>query len=88
MKNKTFIPTIENLRYKGNVEDIENWFDDITNIPGSYKKLTTLLDEILKDEIKLANVKWLKKYKINKIMAKSRQVLDIIKIFDSNCIYR
>lgn len=88
MNNKTFIPTIENLRYKGNVDDIEKWFDDITNIPGSYKRLTNLLDEILKDEAKLANVKWFKKFKINKIMAKSREVLDIVKIFDNNCIYK
>ena len=88
MKNKTFIPTIENLRYKGNVEDIESWFDNITNISGSYKRLTTLLDEILKDEENLANVKFFKKYKINKIMVKSRAVLDIVKLFDNNCIYK
>jgi len=88
MKNKTFISTIENLRYKGNILDIEKWFDDITNIPGSYKKITILLDEILKDEASLVNVKFFKKYKINKIMAKSREVLDIIKIFDNNCIYK
>lgn len=88
MKNKTFIPTIENLRYKGNVEDIEKWFDDITNISGSYKRLTILLDEILNDETNLVKVKFFKKYKINKIMSKSREVLDIVKIFDNNCIYR
>lgn len=88
MNNKTFIPTIENLRYKGNVDDIEIWFDNITNIRGSYKKIATLLDEILKDESNLDNVKWFKKLKINKILAKSREVLDIVKIFDNNCIYK
>ena len=88
MKNRTFIPTIENLRFKGNVDDIEKWFDDITNIPGSYHNLTTLLDEILKDESYLIKSKWFKKYKINKIRAKSRRVLDIVDIFDKNCIYR
>lgn len=88
MNNKTFIPTIENLRYKGNVDDIETWFDNITNMQGSYNKLTNLLDEILKDESKLANVKWFKKLKINKIIAKSREVLNIVKMFDNNCIYK
>ena len=88
MKNRTFIPTIEKLRFTGNVDDVETWFDDITNIPGSYHKLTTLLDEILKDETELSKVKWLKKYKFNKIRAKSREVLDIVAIFDKNCIYK
>lgn len=88
MKNKTFIPTVENLRFKGNVDDIEKWFDDITGIPGSYTKLTTLLEEILKKESELVNVKWFKKFKINNIMAKSREVLDIVTIFDNNCIYK
>jgi len=87
-KNKTFISTIENLRYKGIVDDIEKWFDDITNISGSYNRITSLLDEILNDEIKLVNIKFFKKYKINKIMSKSKEVLDIVKIFDNNCIYK
>ena len=47
MDNKTFIPTIENLRFKGNVDDIENWFDNITGNEGSYRELTLLLDTIL-----------------------------------------
>ena len=88
MKNKTFIPTVENLRFKGNIDDIEKWFDDITGTSGSYKKLTVLLDEILKMEAELINVKFFKKFKINNIRAKSREVLDIINTFDKNCIYR
>lgn len=88
MKNKTFIPTVENLRFKGNIEDIEKWFDDITGISGSYKKLINLLDEIVKKEIELGNTKFFKKIKLNNILAKSREVLDIVKIFDNNCIYK
>lgn len=88
MKNKTFIPTVENLRFKGNIDDIENWFDNITGISGSYKKLTILLDEILKEESELEKVKFFKKFKINQIIAKSREVLDIVNIFDKNCIYK
>jgi len=88
MKNKTFIPTVENLRFKGNIDDIEKWFDDITGIKESYNKLTSLLDEILKRESELSKVKLFKKFKINNIMAKSREVLDIVNIFDKNCIYK
>lgn len=88
MNNKTFIPTVENLRYRGNVDDIAGWFDDITGIRESYKKLTSLLDEILKQESELEKVKWFKKRKINKIMSKSREVLDIVSLFEKNCIYK
>ncbi len=88
MKNKTFIPTVENLRFKGNVDDIASWFDNITNIKGSYSKLNKLLDEILKDEEQLSHARLFKKYKLNKVLAKSREVLDLVKIFDNNCIYK
>ncbi len=88
MKNKTFIPTVENLRFKGNVDDIPSWFDNITNIDGSYLKLARLLDEILEDEKKLVKVKWFKNIKINKIREKINAVLEIVAIFDKNCVYR
>ena len=88
MKNKTFIPTVENLRFKGNIEDIGKWFDGITGISGSYKKLINLLDDILKKELELSKTKFFKKIKVNNIMSKSKEVLDIIKIFDNNCIYK
>lgn len=88
MKNKTFIPTIENLRLNGNVSDIENWFNDITGEKDSYKKLTTLLDEILHDEEKLAKVKWFKNYHINKIRNKMNTVMEIVKLYEDNCIFK
>lgn len=88
MKNKTFIPTIENLRLNGNVDDIESWFDNITGVNNSYKKLVALLDEILREDANLSKVKFFKKYRINKILGKSREVLNIISIFEKNCIYK
>ena len=88
MKNKTFIPTIENLRLNGNVSDIENWFNGITGEKNSYKKLTTLLDEILRDEEKLTKVKWFKNYHINKIRNKMSIVMEIVKLYEDNCIFK
>ena len=88
VKNKTFIPTVENLRFKGNVEDIENWFDNITGIVGSYKKLIKLLNKIVEMENEIPKVKFFKKIKINNIIAKGRKVMEIINIFDKNCIYK
>lgn len=88
MKNKTFIPTIENLRFNGNVEDIADWFDNITGQNGSYNKFTILLEEILKDEEKLAKSKWFKNYQIGKIRDKMHQVMEIIQEYENNCIFK
>lgn len=88
LNNRTFMPTIEYLRYSGNVEGIEQWFDDIVNVPKSYKKLITLLDEILKAEDALNKNPLFSKYKMNNIIAKSREVIEIIQTFDKNCIYK
>ena len=88
MKNKTFIPTIENLRINGNVDDIAGWFDNITGQNGSYNKLTELLEEILKEEEKLATAKWFKNLKISKIRDKMHQVMNIIQEYENNCIFK
>lgn len=88
MDNKTFIPTIENLRLNGNVDDINRWFDDITGNNGSYKELTNLLETILIEEEKLAKSKWFRNYKIGKIRDKMRRVMDIIKEYENNCIFK
>jgi len=88
MENKTFIPTIENLRLNGNVDDIAGWFDNITGREGSYNELTLLLEKVLEDEEKLIKAKWFKKYKINKIREKMRRAIDIIKEYEDNCIFK
>lgn len=88
MDNKTFIPTIENLRLNGNVDDINGWFDNITGREGSYQELTLLLEKILEDEEKLMKSKWFKNYKIGKIREKMRQVMNIIKEYEDNCIFK
>lgn len=88
MKNKTFVPTIENLRLNGNVDDIAGWFDNVTGEEGSYSKLTILLEKILEEEEKLAKAKWFKNYKIGKIRDKMHQVMDIIQQYENNCIFK
>lgn len=88
MHNKTFIPTIENLRLNGNVDDIDTWFDNVTGTMGSYHKLTNLLESILKMEQDLAKAKWFKQLKINKIRSKISQVMSIIEDYDKNCIFK
>jgi len=88
MKNKTFIPTIENLRLNGNVEDISSWFDNVIGKEGSYEKLTILLEQILEEETKLAKAKFFKNYRIGKIRDKMRQTMNIIQEYENNCIFK
>ena len=88
VKNKTFIPTIENLRLNGNVDDIAGWFDNVTGNPGSYDKLTILLDNILSEEEKLTKATFFKNYKINKIREKMNRVMEIIQEYEQNCIFK
>ncbi|MBR4261909.1 MAG: hypothetical protein IKQ35_00910 [Bacilli bacterium] len=88
MRNKTFIPTIENLRLNGNTDDIEHWFDDITNIKKSYQKLIALLNEIVSLEEKTGKNSIFKKYYINKIRQKMRDVQEIVNEFENNCIFK
>lgn len=52
LENKTFLSTLNNLRLTGDVEDIEYWFNNITNIPNSYKNLNNYLENIMNLEKK------------------------------------
>ena len=88
MKNKTFIPTVENLRLNGNVQDIDEWFDNVTGTRGSYQKLSILLEKILVEEQELEKTKFFKKYKISKIRDKMTQVMGIIQDYENNCIFK
>ena len=88
MRNKSFIPTIENLRLNGNTDDIEHWFDDIANIKKGYQKLIALLNEIVVLEEKLGKNKLLKKYYINKIRQKMRDIQEIVNEYENNCIFK
>ena len=88
LENRTFISTLENLRYQGEVLDLDGWFDNITGEVGSFKLLSELLNKTIKLEEELVNTKWFKKSKINKINSHIREVLDITDKFNNNCNYR
>ncbi len=88
VNNKTFIPTINNLRFKGYIQDIPNLFDNITGIDGSYDELNNNLFLIHELENKYTNSKFFKKRILNKIRTLSKKVIDIINLYDSKCIYK
>ena len=88
MNNKTFIATLENLRFHGHVEDIQGWFDQITGIEGSFSKLVQLLSETLTLQLDISKKKGIKFLKVNKIKKMTKEALEIVRLFDQNCNYR
>ncbi len=88
INNKTFTPTISNLRFKGFIEDIPKLFDDVIGIENSYKKLNRLLTEIHDLIIKYSNRVIFTSRLLNKIKNKSIEVIDLIEDYDKKCIFR
>ena len=84
--NKTFFYTLENLRLEGNLEDIEYWFNNITQIKNSYNSLINTLNKIINLELKLSKTKYLKNHYISKIKSLSKDIFYIIDTFNDNCI--
>lgn len=88
LENKTFISTLNNLRITGNVEDIEYWFNNITNIKNSYNLLNNYLENIMNLEKQLSTKSIFKSITISKIKDNISRVLDIINTFNNNCNYK
>lgn len=88
MKNKTFTPTITNLRFKGFIDEIPNLFDSVLGKSNSYKKLNLLLEEIYNLEIKYSKAKLFKKRILRRLQSKADDVTKLIKEYDSKCIYK
>ena len=88
LNNRTFISTLENLRINGEVYDIDKWFDDIIGIKGKYHELNKLLNEVHDLEISLIQKKVFKKITINKIRAKSRDIMRIVEDFNNNVNFK
>lgn len=86
ISNKTFFYTLENLRIEGNIEDIEYWFNNITQIKNSYNSMINTLNQIINLELKLSKTKYLKNHYISKIKSLSKDIFYIIDTFNDNCI--
>lgn len=85
LENRTFINTLKKLRFNGNIEDIDYWFDNITGKKNSFKILNKLLNDSLQKEKELSQIKFFKKRKLNQIKDNIIKTNEIIKLFDSNC---
>lgn len=88
LNNKTFISTVEKLRFIGQIEDIGIFFDSITGQNDSFLMLSNYLKESLQLQHDYVKTKWFKKSKIRKFKEINQQCLKIIDMFDRNTIYK
>ena len=88
INNKTFTPTIKNLRFKGFISDIPKLFDDVIGEEGSYDKLNKILTEMHTLIIKYSRSSMFKKFILNKINTKASYVTKLIDEYDQKCIFR
>ena len=87
LDNKAFKSTFNVLRLNGDVEDLENWFDNITGINKSYEKLINNLDQVMELSTEYEK-KLFKSFTLNKIKRLNNESINLIKIFNENCNYK
>ena len=88
LNNKTFISTLENLRFVGQVNDVSIFFDSITGDSGSFLMLASYLSQSLKLQKDYIKNKWFKKRILRKLKNNNELCLKIIDKFDNNTIYK
>jgi len=88
INNKTFTPTICNLRFKGLIEDIPYLFDNVMGRDGEYQRLNKLLSEVHELELKYSTATLFKNRIINELKTKTSNILSIIHEYDEKCIYK
>jgi len=88
LENKTFLSTMETLRFEGQLQDIYSFFDTIVGKDGSLLILSNYLAESIELQKELLDTKWFKKKKINKIRDINNKAMIIIEKFDKNTIYK
>ena len=88
VKNKTFTPTINNLRLNGNVDDIPYLFDNVLGRDGEYERLNKLLTIIHKKEVEYSKRTLFRNMLLNDIKKDSMKVLNLIREYDNKCIFK
>lgn len=88
MNNRTFLSTFSSLRFSGNIEDVDTWFDQIVGKTGSYKRFISILIQTTKLEQEYEKAIFFKKIKLNHIRSLYQEAMQMIETFNRNCNYR
>lgn len=88
LKNRTFLSTLESLRWSGEVLEISKWFDDIMGKKGSYQKFIQDLNEMESLEIKYGKSRFWKKRILNQIRNLLQEMKNRMEQFNRNVNFR
>ncbi len=88
LSNKTFTSTLSNLRLKGEVNDIEYWFNNITGIKDSYNKLISYLIKLNDLRNKKPSFFFGERKLKKDLRYLYKEVLYIINTFNNNCTFK
>ena len=88
INNKTFTPTLCNLRLKGLIDDIPYLFDNVLGRDGEYKRLNELLTSMQELEVKYSKSTILKNKYLNDLKRTCNSIIDLIEEYDKKCIYK
>lgn len=82
--NKTLFNVLSNMRFNGNVDDINNFFDNVVGKDGSFNRFIEILNNTKRLEQEYINTKLFKKIKLNQIKSSYNEAKDIIDTFNNN----
>lgn len=88
LENKTFMSTLEALRFKGEIAEIAYFFDNIVGKEGSFQQLKIYLNKLNQLQKDYNQATFFKKNKLSKIRKINNQIFKIIKKINQNSIYK
>ena len=88
IENKTFTPTMNNLRFKGMITDIPSLFDNVIGEEGSYDKLNEMLSNMHSLIVKYSESRFFKNKYLTKIKSISKDIIRLIDDYDKKCIFK
>lgn len=88
LQNKTFLSTVETLRFEGQISEIDHFFDSIVDQEGALLQLSNYLSESIELQKELSQSRWFRKFKIQKIQNLTQKALAIVQKFDNHTIYK
>ena len=82
--NKTLFNVLANMRFNGNVEDINKFFDNVVGKEGSFNRFIEILNTTKRLELEYMNTKIFKKIKLMEIKSYYNEAKNIIDKFNNN----
>lgn len=88
LDNHTLINVLSDRRLNGNIDDIRDFFDNITGIDNSYYKLINYLYKTTELETEYSKKRFFKKHILDNIRSLYKDIDYIISKFNNNYIYK